>query len=280
MIALFLLAALTGTGTEAQPIDRPWSVLDAGVAQTSADDRAKAIHALALLRGNKRAERIAVQALQDKSTDVRAEAATSLGAMNARSAIPQLRKALEDEQVKVVLSAAHALYVMNDPSAYEIYYAVLTGQRKGTPSLIESELAILKNRRQLEKLAFQTGIGFVPFGSMGYEAWKTITSSDSSVVRADAAERLARDPDPRSAGALQRACSSSKSEIRLAAADALAKRGDPALSGSLVPLLYDNSREVRYEAAAALIYLSYAPKVTRHSRRTQTAPAHGSSESK
>src|SRR5438270_1725340 len=191
MVVLLLLAALTGTGPGGPPVDPAWSVLDSGVAQNSADERAKAIQALALLQGNRRAEHMAVEALKDKSSEVRAETATSLAAMNARSAIPQLRKALEDEQVKVVLSAANALYRLHDPSAYEVYYAVLTGERKGSESLIQSQLAILKNRHEIEKIAFETGIGFVPFGSMGYEAWKTIMRNDTSVVKADAVAKLA-----------------------------------------------------------------------------------------
>ena len=58
--------------------------------------------------GLENARHMAVEALKDKSSEVRAETATSLAAMNARSAIPQLRKALEDEQVKVVLSGQGA----------------------------------------------------------------------------------------------------------------------------------------------------------------------------
>ena len=216
---------------------------------------------------------MAEEALEDKSADVRAEAATALGHMDARSAIPRLKKVLKDEQdVKVVLSEANALYLLHDPAAYEIYYAVLTGERKSKESLVQSQLDILKNRRQLEKLAFEAGIGFVPYGSMGYEAWKTIMHNDSAAVRADAAEKLARDPDPSSGKALVEACTNSKPIIRAAAADALATRGDPALANALVPLLTDNTSYVRYEAAAALIHLSRSRKRTR-ARASDRAPS-------
>ncbi len=274
MIVLLLVAAFAGRAPVAASVDPAWSVLNGGVAQTSADERAKAIHALFLLKGNRKAEKMAEEALKDKSTDVRAEAATALGRMDARSAIPRLKQVLKDEQqIKVVLSGANALYLMHDPAAYDIYYAVLTGERKSKESLIQSQLDILKNRREMEKLVFETGIGFVPYGSMGYEAWKTITHDDSSAVRADAAEKLARDPDPSSGRALVEACTNSKSIIRAAAADALATRGDPALASALLPLLTDNASYVRYEAAAALIHLSQSPRRVRH-RPLAVPPSH------
>jgi HEAT repeat protein len=274
MIGLLILAALAGTALGVRSVDPAWSVLNAGAAHTSADERAKAIHALFLLKGNRRAERMAEQALNDKSADVRAEAATALGRMDARTAIPRLKELLKNEQqIKVVLSDANALYLLHNPAAYEIYYAVLTGERKGQESLVQSQLDILKNRHELEKLAFETGIGFVPYGSMGYEAWKTITHNNSGAVKADAAEKLARDPDPRSGKALVEACTNSKPTIRAAAADALATRGDPRLASALVPLLTDNTSYVRYEAAAALIHLSPAPKRARH-QTAEGPPSH------
>ena len=271
MFALLLVAAFASTSPNALSVDPAWTVLNAGAAHSSADERAKAMHALFLLKGNRRAQGMAEEALKDKSADVRAEAATALAHMDARSAIPRLKELVKNEQeVKVVLSAANALYLLHDPAAYDVYYAVLTGERKSKESLVQSQLDILKNRRALEKLAFEAGIGFVPYGSMGYEAWKTITHNDSAAVRADAAEKLARDPDRSSGKALVEACTNSKSIIRAAAADALATRSDPALASALVPLLTDSTSYVRYEAAAALIHLSSSPRRARH--RTAVAP--------
>ena len=118
----------------------------------------------------------------------------------------------------------------------------------------------------MEKLAFETGIGFVPFGSMGYQAWKTVTRDDATPVRVAAAAKLANDPDPKSGEALARMCSDKKWQIRAAAADAIAMRGDPSLAQSLVPLLVDDNDIVRCEAAAAVIRLCAAP----HFRRSRS----------
>lgn len=106
-------------------------------------------------------------ALNDADKDVRSEAATSLGRMNARQARPRLRACLNDNEIQVVLACTNALYLFKDPVAYQVYYALLTGNRKSSQGLPQSQLNTLHDRKQLEKLAFETGIGFVPFGGMG-----------------------------------------------------------------------------------------------------------------
>jgi HEAT repeat protein len=267
MIALIvLLFAPDGPPKTATPLENAWSVLEFGVKESKAERRAETVHALGSLKNNARAEHLAEQALKDSNDDVRAEAASSLGRMNATSAIPALKQALDDEQIKVVLSAADALYELDDPASFDVYYAILTGQRKGSQGLLESQLARLKNRKAMEQLVFETGIGFVPFGSIGYEAWKTITRNDATIVKVAAALRLANDPDPASGRALVNACQDDKWQVRAAAANAIAKRGDTALLKVLTPLLIDENDTVRYESAASLIWLSQHPHKIRRLR--------------
>lgn len=260
MIAFFIMLFALATSVKAPtPVDNAWSVLQYGVKDNSSDRRAQAIHALGALVQNVRAQGLVEPALQDISSNVRAEAATSLGRMNAVSAIPALKKALNDQDIKVVLSAADALYKLHNPSAYDVYYAILTGERKGSEGLVQSQIDRLKNRKALEELVFETGIGFVPFGSIGYEAWKTITRNDSVLVKVDAALKLAKDPDPASGSALIAACQDDKWQVRAAAAHAIATRGDVTLLKVLIPLLNDPSDTVRYESAASLIRLTSHP---------------------
>ncbi|MBV8894925.1 MAG: HEAT repeat domain-containing protein [Acidobacteriaceae bacterium] len=121
---------------------------------------------------------------------------------------------------------------------------------------MKSELDTLKDKRQLEELMLQAGIGFVPFGGMGWEAWKTLTHDDASLIRAAAAEKLTADADPKTTAALGRACSDSKWRVRMAVVEAIAKRDDPKLVFSVGPLLYDSNDDVRFEAAATVIRLS------------------------
>ncbi|MFL6351727.1 MAG: HEAT repeat domain-containing protein [Bryobacteraceae bacterium] len=272
---LLMLAASGASSPSATPTDSPWAILQEAASDRSGDKRAKAAHALGLLPKNKKAEEILEKGLLDENFHVRVAAAKGLGRIGAASARPKLRQALNDNEVEVVIAVANSLYLLKDPAAYEVYYALLTGARKSSEGLLQSELHILKDRRSMEKLAFETAIGFVPFGGMGYEAWKTVTKDDTSAVRAVAAERLATDPDQKSGRVLAEACADKKWEVRLAAVDAIAQRGDPALMDPLLPLLDDGSDSVRYDAAAAILRLKTQrrPRRSRKGVRGVTAPA-------
>ena len=256
LIFAFLALLSTDLPAPAPSVDQAWTILKDGVEDKSADKRAKALQALVLLPANRRAEEMAVRALADPSSNVRAAAANSLGQMGDSGARPKLREALNDKEIKVVIAAANALYALKDPAAYDIYYALLTGDRKSNDGFVHSQLKTLKDRSEVEHLAFETGIGFVPFGGMGWEAWKTVTKDDISPVRAAAAEKLARDPDPSTTTALANACSDRKWRVRAAAVTAIAKRGDPALLRAVKPLLTEENDTVRFTAAAAVIRLS------------------------
>jgi HEAT repeat protein len=272
---LLMLAASGALPANATSTDRAWVILQEAVTDKSGDQRAKAARALGLTRKNKKAEEILEKALLDENLHVRFAAAKALGQIGAPSARPKLRQALNDSEVEVVIAAANSLYLLKDPAAYEVYYSLLTGARKSTGGLLHTQLQILKDRSSMEKLAFETAIGFVPFGGMGYEAWKTVTKDDTSPVRAAAAERLANDPDLKSGRALADACSDKKWRVRVAAVDAIAERGDPALIDALIPLLEDDNESVRYDAAAAILRLKTRGATRRSRKRPQgiTAPA-------
>jgi HEAT repeat protein len=272
---LLMLAASGAPPPSATSTDPSWVILEEAAADKSPYKRAEAAHALGLVAKNKKAEEILAKALLDENMQVRVAAAKALGQLGTGSARPKLRQALNDNEIEVVIAAANSLYLLKDPAAYDVYYALLTGDRKGSRSLVQSQLQILKDRKSMEKLAFETGIGFVPFGGMGYEAWKRVTKDDTSPVRGAAAEKLAKDPDPKSGQALAQACSDKKWKVRIAAVDALAARGDPALLDSLMPLLEDENDSVRCDAAAAILRLK-ARQATRRLLRAPrgvTAPA-------
>jgi HEAT repeat protein len=257
VLLVAVLAVQSPPQTSSQPAesaDAAWTILQNGLTDKNADKRANATHALGLLPHNARAQQLAEKALTDPNADVRTQAAAALGQMGAASSQKRLEEVLKDKDLKVVVSAANSLYIFKNPAAYEIYYALLTGERKG-PGLVQSQLDTLKDKKQIEKLMFQTGLGFVPFASMSMDAFKTITHDDVSPVRAAAAEKLVSDPDPRTTEALGQACTDSKWRVRLAVVEAIAKRGDAKLLSSVGPLLYDNNDGVRFEASATVIRL-------------------------
>jgi HEAT repeat protein len=235
--------------------DKAWGVLETALADKSADTRAKAAFVLGLIDNNSRAQTDAEKALGDPDSKVRAAGARALGAMGAKSSIPKLKKLVDDEESEVVFAAAAALRRLDDPMAFGIYYAVLTGERKSGESLADQQMKILKDPKALSKIGFEAGLGFVPFGGAGLAGYKMLTKDDATPVRAAAAQQLALDPDPRSAKGLVAALADGKWLVRAAAADAIAQRNDPSLKSSLPPVFLDSKDTVRYTAAAAYLRL-------------------------
>ena len=264
--ALALLGAALFLGTasisqnpslEAGTTAKAWAVLHRGLTSDKVVRRLLSVRSLSLMRHDQKAVEFAEQALDDRDRRVRAAAAETLGELQSYRSIPKLRGALHDREILVVLAAAHSLYLLKDPAAYPVYYAILMGDRKGSEGLVESQLDRLRDPKQLMQLGFEEGIGLVPYGGMGYEAYRQIRGHDSSPVRAIAARSLARDPDPVSEDALIQVALSDQSEpVRLAALDALAERNDRRPIERLGKNLSETRLAVRYRSAAVILHLS------------------------
>jgi HEAT repeat protein len=240
------------------PRQQAWSILQLGVTEKSADKRTEAVRALGIISGDAKAAEIAEHALEDGKPAVRAAAATSLGLMGCTACIGRLKAVLSDKDASVVLAAAHALWTLKDPAAYEVYYAVLTGERKSGEGLVAEGMETLKDRKKMAEFGVEEGLGFIPFAGIGYSAVKVLRKDDVSPVRAAAAAILANDPDSKSGEALVTAASDKSWVVRAAALDAIAIRGDPKLLSGIVPLMFDEKDVVSYNAAAAVIRLSAA----------------------
>lgn len=235
---------------------RAWAMFEAAAKSDSTAGREIGIRALGLLRGNARARELAEGALADPKPEVRIAAAGALEEMHAVESIPKLQKVLSDEKISVVMAAAHALHSMkDDASAYAVYFDVLTGgQRPG--GLVQQQLDTLRNPRELAMIGLQTGIGYVPFAGIGWDAWRYTHKKNPHPVKAIAASFLAHDPDPATGVALAEAIKDKDWIVRAAAIEALAQRGDPAFEGKIEFSFFDANAHVRYTAAAAVIRLS------------------------
>jgi HEAT repeat protein len=218
--------------------EKAWSILSEGLKDTNADKRAKAARALGLLTGNTEAEKAAVNALRDEK--------------------PQ--EALGDSEPSVVLAAANSLLLLHDDVGYDTYYEVLTGEKRASKGLIKEQLDILKDKRKMAQMGFEEGIGFIPFGGIGYEIFKTVTKNDASPIRAAAAKKLAHDPEPDAGEALARAAADKDWRVRAAALDAIALREDASLISRIVPAMDDKNDVVRFMAAACVAHLSGLPE--------------------
>ncbi len=238
------------------PVKKAWRILREGMKDASADKRAKAVRSLGLLPGNTEAEKAAINALQDKKPNVRMAAATALGSMQAQHANLALEGALQDSEPTVVLAAANSLLLLHDDVGYDVYYDVLTGERRASKGLIKEQLSTLKDKKKVAELGFEEGIGFIPFAGMGYEAIKTVRKNDSSPVRTAAAKQLAHDPDPGTAKVLVKATTDKNWPVRAAALEAIAQRGDSTLVPQIVAALDDVKDVVRFSAAACVAHLS------------------------
>lgn len=239
------------------PREEAWHILKIGAANKSTDRRVDAIGVLGLVPNNAEARHLAEAALDDSEINVRVAAANALGEMGARTSIPLLKKRIHvEENTGVVLACAKALLTLKDDAGYEVYYAVLTGQRKAKGSLISQGTQMLHDPKKLAEIGFEEGLGFIPYAGMGYSAYKFLTKDDTSPVRAAAARALAKDPDPESGKALANAVQDKSWLVRKAALDALAKRNDPTLLKSVVPAMEDDKQIVMYTAAAVTVHLT------------------------
>jgi HEAT repeat protein len=197
----------------------------------------------------------AESALQDKEPEVRAAAARALGEMHSTGSIAKLAAATHDKDLLVAVSASSALLAMKDKGGYEVFYAVLTGERKGS-GMIAQQAKDLKDPKKATQFAFEEGIGFVPFAGGGFEAIRMLTKKDPSPLRAAAAAALADDSDPDCGKALGTALKDDNWIVRIAVVKAIAKRGDPALLPVVAEAMSDKRDEVRLSAAAAVLRLS------------------------
>jgi HEAT repeat protein len=248
------------------PKAEAWQILEAACEGNKVAERASATQILGLLHNDPRARKLAEKGLVDPKPEVRSAAAAALGEMVARKSIPKLRKALDDRDPRVALAAAHALHMMHDNSSYQVYYEVLTGQRKGGRGLIASEMSTLSDPKKMALLGFEEGIGFVPFGGIGWRAIKEVRKDDSSPVRAASARVLAEDPDPGTTKVLADEAGDKSWIVRTAVLGALAKRGDPSALDTVVLYILDEKDVVRYTAAAATLRL-LAIKEAQHSEK-------------
>ena len=255
-----VFTALSGRVAGQTPMDRAWALLRSGVADKSSDTRrVVAVRVLGLLPNTPEAVILAEGALADEKPSVRAAASLALGEMESKSSIPKLREALKDKEAEVVMSSAASLKRLGDPAAYEVYYAVLTENRKSGGSLLDDQKKMLKDPKKMAQFGFDQGVGFIPFAGLGLTAVKMLTKEDTSPVRAAAAKMLASDPDPRSGEALVAATADKSWLVRAAALDALAQRGDPALVDKIWRSLDDEMDLVRFTSAAAIARLTSLP---------------------
>jgi HEAT repeat protein len=241
---------------------KAWDVLNAGLTDKDAGERAVAVRVLGLLPGDAQAQKLALTALKDEKPEVRAAAADTLGQLKAKSAATPLADTIlgGEQDVSVILACARSLILLGDARGYNVYYAVLTGERKTGASLLDQQKKMLKDPKALAQFGFEQGIGFIPFAGLGYGAFKMMNKDDVSPVRAAATKMLINDPDPKTTAALVAAAGDKSWIVRMAALEALGRRGNRTVVPQIETHLDDEKDVVRYTAAGAIIRLSNPTK--------------------
>jgi len=238
------------------PQGKAWEILQAGLSEHSTGKRAAAVGALGLLEGDPRAIESAEKALGDKKPAVRAAAATALGQMSAQSSIPLLKQALADKENRVFFAAADSLLTLGDPTGYELYYGVLTGERRSGEGFIDRTKRQITDKRTMLFLGVGVGVGFAPYAGYAWIAWQELSKDHITPVRINALKKLANDPNSRIGAALVKVASDKHWTVRVAALDAIARHGDANLIGAVTPHMDDKKAAVRFTAAAAILRLS------------------------
>ena len=258
VVWLFVLFTVAQYVCAQVPRQEAWIVLNAGLTDKTASERAIAVRVLALINNDPQAPELAMKALDDPKPEVRAAAAEAVGQLKYQAAIPKLREILlsDEDDVSVVLECAGALIELGDNDGYAVYYAVLTGERKTGLGLVDSHKKMLSDPKKMAQFGFEQGIGYIPFAGIGYGVVKAVNKDDESPVRAAAAKKLINDPDPQTQEALVNTSNDKSWVVRMAVVDALARRNDPAVIPLLEPRLSDDKDVVKYSAAAAIIRLT------------------------
>jgi HEAT repeat protein len=246
--------------------ERSWNTLKDGAADKDWKKRAQTFHAMGVMRPEGGTVKMVEGGLEDKSPEVRTAAATSLGEMRATASISKLQAAVDDKDFGVSVAAAQALVLMKNDAGYDADYEMLTGSRKSGEPLTQQAQSMLHDCDKMLFLAFEEGMGFVPFGGIGVAAYTTLRKDTAGPIRANAALALAHDSDPRSGQALVIATGDKDWIVRSAAIKAIALRGDISLLKELAEPLEDKVAAVRYQAAASIIRLSQASGSTTAAR--------------
>jgi HEAT repeat protein len=198
--------------------------------------------------------------LDDKEVIIRQSAALALGNMKAYAAIPRLQQAIDDNSPEVSFAAAKALTELGDPSGEPMLIAVLAGQRKEGPGMMENAMRKAKDKlHHPEELALMgaqdaTGAMFGPV-SLAIPAVKDAMDMKGKGApgRSAAAAYLAKDPSDYAVTLLEWALTDDNQFVRMEAARGLGQRGNSASIPKLEALLGDSKPMVRDMAAASIL---------------------------
>jgi HEAT repeat protein len=247
-----------------KPLAPAWEVLQKGLQDSNPEKRKMTAAALAGAGTNSQAIQMLYDAMNDKDPEVRQTAATSLGEMRARVAIPKLKAAMENDP-EVSFLAARSLWLMGDHSGRDVIEEVATGRQKNpTGKVSQAKLEASRKLHDPNGLAKMGALGAAdallgPF-SIGLKLATDFAKDSGAQARLLAITLISRECDTGSAAAIQTAFEDDKNEIvRAAAAKALGTCGGNKALQQLTDAVSSEKFSVQIWAAASLIRISSAP---------------------
>ena len=241
--------------------DRAAGLLDDALKDKNPDTRKQGVQALGLAASRDPYFSQVESMLNDKDTEVRLAAITSLVDLKDKRTAGALQKALNDDVAEVSFAAAKALWSLNDASGRTALVAVLSGETKTSSGFLTRQkrdaLRMFHTPRTLFTFALVQGMSLAPIPGVGegVSSLQGILSDPSVSGRAATALLLSTDKSPEVLGALKEALGDKDWSVRAAAVHSLALRNDPALETNVAPLLDDKKEAVRLRAAAACLRL-------------------------
>jgi HEAT repeat protein len=238
-----------------------WQMLSDGVKSQTVARRQEALAALGTLGTRERAVHLVVAALDDKDPSVRELAARNLGQMHAKSAIPKLREALNDDSAGVSFAAAKSLWDMGDRSGRGVFMEILSGEKSNSTGMMKDQLESAKKRLQDPRSLAMIGAKEAASSLFGPAGWgitivEEVTKDRSASARAMSAALLGHDAGKDAVRELDEAIWDKNWIVRVAAAQALGECRQRDQIQHLRGLLWDAKPAVRYMAAASIIRLS------------------------
>jgi HEAT repeat protein len=248
-------------------------MLEQALQDKNPDVRKDAVEALSLMPANDRSFKSLTTMLDDDDVLVRVAAATSLGDLKSKMAVPPLKKALDDPVPEVDLAAARALYRLHDPAAMQFLVAVVNGESKAASSYLTNEgrsaARLLHTPSKLVTLATINAVGFLPVPGLGFavSSAQGIVTQTGASARAAALLLIGKNRDSTLAPVVEIALSDTEWSVRAAAVHVAATQPYPALRDHLIDLLDDKKSAVRLRAAAAYLKLSSIPRPVEHKQK-------------
>jgi HEAT repeat protein len=246
--------------TPAQLLQQCWQTLTDNVQNgKQLEYKTQALDALSSLGTNARANGLIAAAMKDSNLDLRSAAVLAAGKTKSRALVAPVKALLNDPEPQVVFIAATTLWKQfHDRSGQDILEAIVAGDRKANPSLINGAKhdmsRTMHSRSALEKIGLETGatLALGPFGfSVAAVEYARKNGADSA--RVQSVDLLAEERTEAVHEDMKSAIDDKDPGVRAAALKALGEFHRSADAKAIEPLFDDSKLPVRLAASAAYI---------------------------